>query len=60
MASLLYNNISSFSEGLALVESDGRFGFIDRSGRVAVSFEYDYATSFSDSLALVKTNDVFA
>ena len=43
-----------FSEGLAAVKLYGKWGFIDKSGNVVISFKYDYAYRFSEGLAAVK------
>lgn len=43
-----------FSEGLAAVKfDDGKFGYIDREGNVAVGSQFDYALPFSEGLAPV-------
>ena len=45
---------SGFSEGLAAVSSgDGKHGYIDRTGKVAIPYEFLDAASFSEGLALV-------
>lgn len=44
----------SFHDGLAFVELEGKSGFIDKTGRVVMTF--DAATPFSEKLAAVKTN----
>jgi hypothetical protein len=46
----------SFSEGLAAVEIDGKFGFIDTSGRVVIEPKFEDLPDmyFSDGLAKVK------
>ncbi len=46
-----------FSEGLAAVEIDDKWGFIDRSGTIVVSPQYDSAMDFSEGLAAVSVND---
>jgi hypothetical protein len=54
-----YKAIRSFSDGLAAVaqvprgESNLKWGFIDKSGRVVVPLIYDVVTSFHDGLAVV-------
>ncbi len=40
--------------------SSARFGFIDRSGKIAIPQQYSYAFDFVDGLARVKMNDHFA
>ena len=42
-----------FSEGLAAVEKDGRYGYIDTSGKTAIPFKYDFAIEFENGYASV-------
>jgi hypothetical protein len=51
---------AEFSEGLAVVRSaNGKFGYIDKSGKVVISPQFLYARPFSEGLAAV-ANDQFA
>jgi hypothetical protein len=50
---LLYDRAENFSEGLAAVLRDGKWGFVDRAGNTVISFIYDEAMSFSEGLAAV-------
>jgi hypothetical protein len=43
----------SFSEGLAVVSKDRLSGFIDKTGKVVISPQWDYCKSFSDGMAVV-------
>lgn len=52
-----YDQVQSFSEGLAGVKVGGTWGFIDKSGRLAIEPQYKTATSFSDGVACVTTDD---
>ncbi len=45
---------SGFHEGLAAVEFNGKYGFIDKTGRVAISYIWEYAGCFEDGLASVQ------
>ena len=49
-----YNYANSFSEGLAVVDLNGKRGFIDKTGREVIPCKYDYAYSFSEGFACVK------
>ena len=52
----LYDNVNSFSEGLASVKQNGKYGFIDKKGTVIVPLIYDNVNSFSEGLAIVGQN----
>lgn len=49
-----YDYVSEFSEGLASVRLDDKFGFINRSGEEIVPPKYDFARSFSGGRAVVR------
>ena len=49
-----YEDAKAFSDGLAGVQKDGKYGYIDKEGKVIIPFEYDDAKSFSEGLAAVK------
>ncbi len=46
-----YSNASDFSEGLAAVERKGKWGFIDKTGKLRIPFSYGYASGFSEGLS---------
>jgi WG repeat protein len=53
---------SGFNAGerLAIVRGwDGKFGFMDRSGRIVVEPKYQYAVGFHEGLAAVRENGLF-
>ncbi|GAB4490103.1 MAG: hypothetical protein OHK0019_08530 [Saprospiraceae bacterium] len=44
-----------FSEGLAPVQKNGKWGFIDKSGQIAIASQFDYVEkSFNNGTATVK------
>jgi hypothetical protein len=47
----VYENVRSFSGGLAAVQKEGKWGYLDRDGRVVIPFEFDDAGAFSSGLA---------
>lgn len=49
--------LGHFSEGLASVKLDGRFGYVDKRGRFVVPPQFIAAGDFSEGLALVSTED---
>lgn len=53
MISPSYDEIQSFSEGLAAVRQGTKWGFIDKTGNFAIPPEFDYAFSFSEGRACV-------
>jgi hypothetical protein len=53
---LKYDFASPFSEGLARVELNGKYGFVDREGKEIIPVKYDDAHVFEDGLALVMFN----
>ncbi len=51
-----YDDAGSFFEGLAAVQLDGKWGFIDKTGNQAVPCKYDLAEYFSECLSRVYLN----
>ena len=51
-----YDNAWDFSEGLASVKINGKWGFIDKTDTIVIPAKYDGAWSFSEGLASVKIN----
>lgn len=53
-----YDNMEQFpTKDLILVEKDGKSGYINRQGEVAIPLIYDRAQAFGDGLALVQLGD---
>ena len=48
-----YNRVGEFSEGLALIEQNGKYGYIDTQGNIAIAPQYDEAGYFSEGLVAV-------
>jgi len=48
-----YDDARTFSEGLAAVRKDGKWGYIDVNGNTVIDFKYDVAHSFSEGKAIV-------
>lgn len=48
-----YEDAQLFSDGLAAVKKDGKWGYINEDGETVIPFEYDVVGSFSEGLALV-------
>ena len=51
-----YDWVSDFREGLAVVELNGKLGYINKSGKEIVPPKYDEAKFFHEGLAPVKLN----
>lgn len=48
-----YEDAGQFNEDLAPVKENGKWGYIDETGKTVIPFRYDKAYSFSEGLALV-------
>ena len=48
-----YPTMSSFHDGLAAVSKDGKWGYIDKKGNLAIPLQYDKALDFSEGKAAV-------
>ena len=55
-APITYDYVGDFSEGLAHVQLNGKYGFVNKSGEVVIPIKYDYARDFSEGLAAVQLN----
>lgn len=55
--SCIYTSAAPFSEGLARVGNHKyKMGFITTKGKVAISFQYDWAHSFKNTVAYIETS----
>lgn len=54
-----YDRIGNFSEGLAWVARNGKYGYIDRSGKLVIDTVFTSATDFRDGIAFVTANNRF-
>jgi len=53
-----YQHVAAFSDdSLARVKLNGKYGFVNTSGRLVIQTEYDDALHFSDGLSAVKKNN---
>lgn len=52
----VYQNVSSFSNGLAAVRQNNKWGYIDPSGKIVIDFLYDSVSHFTHGFAAVKLN----
>ena len=51
-----YDDIDCLSDGLARIERNGKYGFIDKAGKVVIPLNYDDTWYFTEGLAAVKQN----
>jgi hypothetical protein len=54
-----YEMVGDFSEGLAWVMTDNKFGFINPTGKIIIAPQFDFAYNFSEGLAAVELNSKF-
>lgn len=52
-----YDSAESFSEGLAKVELNSKWGFIDKTGKEVIPLKYDLINPFCEGLAQVTLNE---
>lgn len=57
VAPLIYEEIGIFSNGLARVKRNGKYGFIDACGSEVIKPKYDKASNFIDGKAVVRTSN---
>lgn len=48
-----YEDARQFSDGLAAVKKNGKWGYIDYDNNVVIDFQYDYAWDFNEGYAIV-------
>lgn len=49
----IFDYIGGFRDGLALVKQNGRFGYINPTGKIVIPLQFEDAESFSEGLAKV-------
>ncbi len=54
-----YDEAYAFSNGMAKVAKNGRYGFVSADGRLVVNCIYDDAIDYSDGIGIVKQNDKY-
>lgn len=50
----VWDEVDGFYCGLSMVKKDGKVGFVNEAGEIAIPLVYDGAWSFSDDMALVR------
>lgn len=49
-----FNKYCDFNEGLGPVVKDGKYGFVDKKGKIVIIPKYEDAQNFSEGLAPIK------
>jgi hypothetical protein len=49
--------VSSFREGLAFIDVDNKFGFVDKTGKVVITPQFDFVMLFFEGFAAVKQDN---
>ena len=52
-------DFNDFSEGLAAISKNDKYGFIDTKGKVLIEPKYDWASSFSNGLAIMSAEGLY-
>ena len=55
--SVYFEYPGSFSEGLAPVLFEGKYGYVNEAGELVIGYKYDYATGFKNSMACVSDSE---
>jgi len=54
-----FSNSYTFSEGLAVIARNGKYGYINKSGNLVIAAKFDEAHSFKDGIARVRLGRKF-
>ncbi len=49
-----FDEVRSFSEGLAKIKIDGKFGYINTNGQIVIQPRFEESSDFQDGLAAIK------
>ena len=55
-----YEYMGKYNDGLAVVLKDGKYGYIDTKGKIAIDFQYYNTHGFSEGLAMIYNNGKYA
>ncbi|WP_017656110.1 WG repeat-containing protein [Fortiea contorta] len=50
-------NVSDFVSGLAVINVNGKYGYIDKTGKIVIPPQFDQAKAFSEGLAAVELRE---
>jgi len=54
---LVYDTVYDFTEGLARVSRDNKYGYADKTGNIVIPLDYEWATGFNDGIAWVMKDE---
>lgn len=54
-----WEEVGNFSEGVARVKNNGKWGFIDTAGNVVIELKYDIVSDFTGGTAVVKSGNEY-
>jgi hypothetical protein len=54
-----YDDVTAFSESLCRVKRNGKWGFIDKTGSLAIPLQYDWSLDFREGLAAVRVENAW-
>lgn len=54
-----YEELSGVSEGMIAMKVNGRYGYLDSTGRQVITPKYDYAGTFANGAAIVAVDDKY-
>ena len=54
ISNTIYDYIAVFSEGFAVVEKSGKYGYINTNGEEVIECKYDFVSKFSEGFAVVE------
>ncbi|WEK37679.1 MAG: WG repeat-containing protein [Candidatus Pseudobacter hemicellulosilyticus] len=56
---ITYDEVQTFSEGMAAVKRNNKWGFIDSAGNLLIPFQFDYAGLFREGHCIVANNEKY-
>ena len=51
-----YDEANDYFNGVSLVSKKGKYGYIDKNGKVVIPLKYEDAHNFKEDMAAVKSN----
>ncbi|ANB91202.1 hypothetical protein MOVS_03495 [Moraxella ovis] len=51
-----YDYVRCLKDGLAIAKKNNKYGYVDKTGKTAISFQCNYSWGFKNGKALVELN----